>query len=170
MSEQIVPLSEPAIERALIDALGDLFVASQLLGHVTVTRLDRAIRVSPRLQTAFLAIQETTADPEYERRTTAQVEADISRRLSLYRSDGLDALHELATMPISDNSAQNQVKLAAAARIAGGTEHGPQESGIESTLAQLNRDYHQSAPRIRSVRERIITFEDRTPEPLPPSQ
>jgi len=163
-----VPLTEPAIEKALIEARGDLFLASQLLGHVTVTRLDRAIRLSGRLQTAFLAIEEACQDPEYARRTAEQVEQDVARRLALYRSDGLDALHEIATMPLSENSAQNQVKLAAAARLAGGSESGPQDSGIESTLAALNQAYHQAAPRIKSVRERIITFD--TPEPLPPAQ
>jgi hypothetical protein len=36
--------NEANIERALIEAQGDLFVAAQLLGHVTVLKLDRAIR------------------------------------------------------------------------------------------------------------------------------
>lgn len=161
-------LTEPAIERALIDAKGDLFLAAQLLGHVTVIRLDRSIRVSPRLQTVFLAIQEAKTDPEYERRTAECIESGIQRRVSLYRAEGLDALHVLATMPLSDNSAQNQVKLAAATRLASGTESGQQGSEIESTLAILNQSYHAAAPRIRSVRERIIEFDN--PAPLPPAR
>lgn len=153
------PLSEPTIEHALKAARGDLFVASQMLGHVSVVRLDRAIRVSDRLRTLFLAIQQVKADPAYDQLTMEQVEMDIERRLTLYRSDALDALHQLATMPIDDNSAQNQVKLAAAARLSGSTVAAGEGSDIENTLRALNDEYHRAAPRIKRVRERIIEFE-----------
>ncbi len=84
----------------------------------------------------------------------AQIQQEIDRRVLLYRAAGLDALHELATMPIDENSAQNQVKLAAAARLAGTSEATGANDGIEETLRELNQSYQQSAPRLRVIRER----------------
>ena len=156
--ELVPPLTEDSIKEALILARGDLFTASQHLGHVSVVRLDRAIRVSEELQRLFLALREIRATPEYEKLSQDQVMLDISRRLTLYRSDGLDSLHELATMPIGDNSAMAQVKLAAAARLAGGVESDQGGSDVAQTLALLNQAYHEHAPRIKSVRERVIEF------------
>lgn len=169
-SSPLVPaLTESAIEQALLDARGDIFYASQLLGHVTVVCLDRAIRRSERLQTVFASIAEVKASDGYDALSQEQVERDVQRRLGLYRSDALDALHALATMPIDENSAQNQVKLAAAARLAGGTSENP-VSELEQTLRTLNEAYHAEAPRIKTIRERIVTFETAppdSPEPLP---
>ncbi len=78
-----------------------------------------------------------------------------------YRVDALDAIYDLATMPITENSAQNQVKLAAAKLLAA-IEDAPktvENGGINSMLDTLNDAYHKAAPRIRSVRERVVTFE-----------
>lgn len=67
---------------------------------------------------------------------------------------GLDALHDLAAMPIDENSAQNQVKLAAAARLAGGLEGGGVGSEMGEAFRELNQLYQQNAPRLRVIRER----------------
>lgn len=87
------------------------------------------------------------------------------RRMVEYRVDALDAIFDLATMPISDNSAQNQVKLAAARLLAAidGAPKSPEDGGLEGMLRNLNEAYHKDAPRIRSVRERIVTFESELP-------
>lgn len=87
------------------------------------------------------------------------------QRMAAYQIDALDAIHELATMEISNNSAQNQVKLAAARLLANIDEQpkAPQDGGIEGTLRQLNDAYHKDAPRIRSIRERVVTFESVEP-------
>ena len=79
----------------------------------------------------------------------------------LYRSQGLDTLQELATMPHGDNSAMAQVRLAAAARLAGTQEYQSGASGaMDATLSILNDEYQKAAPRIKRVRERVIEFED----------
>lgn len=151
-------VSQPLIEKALRDARGDLFVASQLLG-CTALKLDRAIRASPDLQALYLAIEQVAAT-DYERKSAPLFEAEVSRRMALYRSDALDALHDLATMPVDKNSAQNQVKLLAATRLAGPQGEQSSVGDIDLTLRQLNEDYHRAAPRIKSVRERVITFDN----------
>ncbi len=134
---------------ALIEARGDIFIASQFLG-ITALRLNRAIQVSPVLQTTLDALQECG-----EGVSQTAIHAAIEHRLSLYRVAGLDALHELATMPINENSAQNQVKLAAAARLAGSPEEGAGGGEVGEALRALNELYHQQAPRLRVVRERL---------------
>lgn len=150
-------LTEDSAKDALIEARGDIFVASQLLG-ITVTRLHRAIRSSPALQATVDAAPALSVGIPAEK-----VRAAIEERVQLYRVSGLDALHDLATMPIDQNSAQNQVKLAAAARLAGAVDAmgGNDSSDI---LRELRDSYEKSAPRLRVVREKI------TIERLPPER
>lgn len=152
----IVPaFNEASIEQALLDAHGDLFIASQLLGHVTVLKLDRAIRASDRLQNVFLEIKAVVALPEYDRLSQAQLEKEIARRMTMYRTDALESLHQLATMDTTDNSAMAQVKLAAAARLSGPLGDTAGASDIERTLRELNEQYHLHAPRIKVTRTTI---------------
>lgn len=140
-------ITEDSIKEALIEARGDIFVASQLL-QVTAIRVNRAISVSQVLQETMAGVKESGKGA-----TEAQIHEAIAHRLAIYRVVGLDALHDLATMPIDANSAQNQVKLAAAARLAGTVEPG---SGIETgdILRELNQAYQQNAPRLRVIREK----------------
>lgn len=154
MTDEVVPaFNEASIERALVEAQGDLFTASQLLGHVTVMKLNRAIRASERLQAVYLAIKDVVN--EYDRISQERLEQEIARRLTFYRADGLQALHDLATMPVTDNSAMAQVKLAAAARLAGGTER-ESSNDLEETFRELNEQYHLHAPRIKVTRQTVI--------------
>lgn len=145
-------VTEDEMKRALIEARGDIFIGSQLLG-ITAIRLTRAIRVSAHLQTVALTLAENVSS-EFAQKSTADLEAAVRTRLSLYRVAGLDSLYELATMPIDENSAQNQVRLAAAARLAGSTEGAGSGGELGETLRELRTLYDQSAPRLRVVRER----------------
>lgn len=131
-------------------------MASQLL-QITAIRLNRAVQVSPALQ----ACLETTRELGKGVSKEAIAEA-VENRMALYRVAGLDALHDLAVMPIDANSAQNQVKLAAAARLAG-TVEGGDGGGLEATLRELNQQYQAEAPRLRVIRERV-TIETMPPE------
>jgi hypothetical protein len=155
MNEVVPAFNEASIERALLEAQGDIFVASQLLGHVTVLKLHRSIRASERLQNVFLNIKEVKALPEFDRISQEQLEQEIARRMTLYRSDALDSLHDLATMPITENSAMAQVKLSAAARLAGGVAEKESATDMEQTLRALNESFHANAPRIKLTRETI---------------
>ena len=137
------------MKASLIEARGDIFVASQLLG-ITALRLNRAIQLSAVLQATLDAT--TTAHKGLSKESLNEA---IEQRLGLYRVAGLDALHDLATMPLDDNSAQNQVKLAAAARLAGTPEAVGGGGEVGEALRELNQLYHQHAPRLRVVRERL---------------
>lgn len=134
---------------ALIEARGDIFIASQFL-KITALRLNRAIQLSPLLQATLDAT--TTTHKGLSRESLNEA---IEQRVGLYRVAGLDALHELATMPLDPNSAQNQVKLAAAARLAGPPEGGAGGGEVGEALRALNELYHQHAPRLRVVRETL---------------
>ena len=141
--------TEEDAKRALIESRGDIFVASQLLG-VTTIRLDRAIRLSKVLEFALTESRQAKSGV-----TDEDIHEAIERRIALYRVDGLDALHDLATMPIDQNSAQNQVKLAAAARLAGGLEGGATGGEMAETFRDLRELYQKNAPRLRVTRERM---------------
>lgn len=153
----VVNLTEDNARAMLIEARGDIFIASQLL-HVSAIRLNRAIQISPELQATLDGIKEAGKGA-----SDASIQTAIEQRLLLYRVAGLDALHDLATMPIDENSAQNQVKLAAAARLAGTQEHVGGSSEMAEVMRELNRQYEESAPRIRVTRERM-TIEAMPPE------
>lgn len=147
LTEGYLQLTQDGIKTALIESRGDIFIASQLL-RVTAIRLHRAIEVSEALQAVVAEVQvhgSAVSDDQLRRAVDA--------RLALYRVVGLDALHDLATMPIDQNSAQNQVKLAAAARLAG-TVEAVGSGGLEETLRELNSQYQKEAPRLRVIRER----------------
>lgn len=150
-------VTEASMKDALIEARGDIFIASQLL-NITAIRIHRAIEVSATLQAVIAEVKISGSSVSDE-----QIRRAADARAQLYRVSGLDALHELATMPIDVNSAQNQVKLAAAARLAGTVEVAG-GGGLEETLRELNAQYQSEAPRLRVTRERL------TVETLPPER
>lgn len=163
--EPVIPsFNAENIRRALLDAQGDLFIAAQLLGHVTVLKLDRAIRADESLQKTFLAIKQVKSLPEYDRISQEQLEVEVTRRMAVYRADALDSLHELATMPIDKNSAMAQVKLAAASRLAGSAAEKDQGSDLETTLRELNESFHRNAPRLKITRTQIELSSERVIE------
>ena len=131
-------LDEQIIEKALITYRGDIFQAAASLGK-NVRMFNLAIRQSTYLQKAALAIEQAAVIPEYEALTAKQFEAAIRERLTAYRIDGLDALHELATMSHAGDPEMAKVKLQAASKLAG-TEEG-QHSGaseMSDVLRALN--------------------------------
>lgn len=144
-------VTESSMQKALIEARGDIFIASQLLG-ITAVRLDRAMAVSPTLQETRAEARKSFGK---ESVSEDEIRAAVERRIALYRVAGLDALHDLATMPLDENSAQNQVKLAAAARLAGPSDAQTAGGDFASILRELNESYQQNAPRLRVTRERI---------------
>ena len=148
-TDTYLKLTEADMKAALVEARGDIFIASQLL-HITAVRLNRAVQVSPMLQATLDAVQEIGKGV-----SDGAIHEAIEKRLSLYRVAGLDALHELATMPIDENSAQNQVKLSAAARLAGDPAHSMGAGELGETLRELNQQYQANAPRLRVTRERL---------------
>lgn len=153
--------NEASIAKALTEARGDLFITAQSL-KVTVRAIDRAIRASQDLQNTFLAIQQVKATREYDEITTEMLEAEIARRLTVYRADALEALHELATAQAPD-AGYAQVKLAAASRLIGAVGDPKGGGEMQDTLRLLNEKYHQEAPRIRVMRETIEIIPNNPP-------
>jgi hypothetical protein len=118
-----------------------------------------------RQSAAVLALSAPSAAPAPQliaRDSEGRLEELVQDRMARYQRDALDALYDLAMMPISENSMQNQVKLTAAAKLAG-TLLTPDNSGrdheLGKLLVELNESYQANAPRIRAIRERIVTFE-----------
>lgn len=158
----IEPFTEEAAKDALINARGDIFTASQWLG-ITALRMDRAIQCSQVLQATVDTIRATSKGI-----STESLHEAVEKRIALYRVVGLDALHDLAAMPIDENSAQNQVKLAAAARLAGGLEGGAGSNDLAETLRDLQKSYEENAPRLRIIRERMtVELEPRHEKEIP---
>ena len=141
--------TEEDAKRALIESRGDIFITAQMLG-VTALRVNRAIKLSPVLQTTLDEVKKSSPGI-----SDADLHSAIEERVGLYRVTGLDALHDLAAMPIDANSAQNQVKLAAAARLAGGLEGGATGGEMAETFRELRELYQKNAPRLRVTRERM---------------
>jgi hypothetical protein len=164
MAQDLVPLESKVlgdalgpIQDALREANGSMHLAAHKLG-CRVNELDRVIRLSKTLPKFFHALKRVN-DEKYMRASLTAIENEIVRKTAIYRSEAQDEIYKLATMKISENSAQNQVKLLAAVKLYenGQTSMGQEISGV---LAALNDSYHQHAPRIRSVRERVIEFEN----------
>jgi len=88
----------------------------------------------------------------------------IELRMELYKSDAIDALHDLAMMPLEGaNSATLQVKYLAACRLAGPAPEpgtGRPDNAIAGVLAELDERYKQQAPRIREIRERVVVMDN----------
>jgi hypothetical protein len=147
-------LTEDNMAAALVEARGDLFVASQLL-QIRATRLDRAIQVSAKLAAVVAGIRDAQGSEPYLKASSQDFARAIERRLALGRIVGMDSLIELASMPLDENSAQNQVRLAAAARLAGPPEGSQGGGELAEALRELNQAYQENAPRIRVTRERL---------------
>jgi hypothetical protein len=122
-------------------------------------------------QSAMMALLRAPPAPPsdgHQGAVEGQLEEAIKHRMARFQTDALDALHDLATMPVSENSAQNQVKLLAAKLLAG-TLLSPEASGDEDEtnkllLRRINEEFERNAPRLRMIRERTIAFEQ---EPTP---
>lgn len=111
------------------------------------------------------AIANFRSNKDLKRRVNPKFKALKAKRVELYSSDALDALHDLAMMPITPNPLLNQIKYMAASRLAGPQQEAQAPlSEVDGTLRQLNDAFHKAAPRIKTVRERVITFENERPQ------
>lgn len=103
------------------------------------------------------------------RNPNAKFEQAVARRIKLYGCDALDAVHDLACMKTTDNWGMMQVKVQAAKFLIELSRQGVTGApGNDSILATLNDSYRANAPRIKSVRERVIEF-DTEPSAILPS-
>lgn len=152
-------ISEESIKTALTESKGDLFLAACSL-DCTARELDSYIRRSTALQAFAGAIETVKVDASYSRMSTEQFENQISDLLRAFRVDGIKEVHKLATMDFGDSAALAKVKLDAAATLMGGNTTRAGNSETENALAELNSLYHQNAPRIKEIRQTVITLAD----------
>lgn len=152
-------ISETYIREALLDSRGDIFRAACTLA-CTAQELDRYIRASAELQNFAAAIETVKVDPAYAHMSTEQFENALTDLTRAYRVVGLEELHELATMDHGGSAAMAKVKLQAAISLHGGQQQTGGDREVESALSELNQLYHQNAPRIREIRQTVITLRD----------
>lgn len=158
-------ISEDSIKSALIDGKGDLFLAACTL-DCTVQELDRYIRRSSELQSFASAVEQVKRDVNYDRMSAEQFDNALIELTRIYRIDGLETLHELATTDHGESAAMAKVRMEAAIALRGGSSHSGGGGEMESTLAELNNLYLQNAPRIKEIRQTVVVIEGKS-EPLP---
>ncbi|KVN18202.1 hypothetical protein WT09_11390 [Burkholderia stagnalis] len=152
-------ISEQGIKDALVDAKGDIFLASTTL-DCTAQELDRYIRASVELQQFAAAIEKVKIDPAYSRMSAEQFENELADLTRAYKVVGLEELHGLATMDHKGSAAMAKVKLQAAISLRGGEQRVAGDREIEHALSELNQLYHQNAPRIKEIRQTVVKLED----------
>ena len=159
-------ISEQSIKTALTEAKGDIFLAACAL-DCTPRELDIFIRRSAALQSFAGAVEIVKIDPAYSRMSTEQFENQVTDLLRAFRVDGLNEVHKLATMEFGDSAALAKVKLDAAVTLMGGHTARAGNSETENALAELNALYHANAPRIKEIRQTVITLRDDREETQP---
>jgi hypothetical protein len=152
-------ISEQSIKSALTESKGDIFLAACAL-DCTARELDLYIRRSAALQAFASAIDTVKIDPAYSRLSTDQFENQVADLMRAFRVDGLNEVHKLATMEFGDSAALAKVKLDAALALSGNGTARAGNSESENALAELNALYHQNAPRIKEIRQTVITLRD----------
>jgi len=152
-------ISEQSIKTALTEAKGDIFLAACAL-DCTPRELDLFIRRSAALQVFAAAVEQVKIDPAYSRMSAEQFENQIADLTRAFKVDSLNEIHKLATMEFGDSAALAKVKLDAAIALKGAVGHAVGNSETENALAELNALYHANAPRIKEIRQTVITMTD----------
>jgi hypothetical protein len=152
-------ISETSIKAVLTETKGDLFLASCAL-DCSVREIDQYIRRSQVLQSFAASVEQVKTDPNYDRMSAQQFEAQVAILSRSYKLDGLNEVHKLATMEFGDSAALAKVKLDAALALRGGGGHSNGGGEAEAALAELNQLYHANAPRIREIRTTVVTLAD----------
>lgn len=152
-------ISEQSIKTALTEAKGDIFLAACAL-DCTPRELDLFIRRSAALQAFAGAVETVKIDPAYSRMSAEQFDNQVADLMRAFRVDGLNEVHKLATMNFGDSAALAKVKLDAALALSGKAGSTAGNSETENALAELNALYHANAPRIKEIRQTVITLAD----------
>lgn len=158
-------VSEKSIKEALTKSKGDLFIASSYL-HVATRELDRYISSSTELQLFICTIERVKQDSNYEKISSEQFKRELENKTRAYRNDALDEIYKIATLSSDDtadgmppSAALYEVKLKAAIKLLGDKNEAPVNMDHQNILVELNNQYIQSAPRIKSVRAIQIEYE-----------
>lgn len=144
---------------AMTEHRGDLFLAAQQL-EMTPLQLDKQIRKSEELQAFVTNIITIKVDDAYEQMSEQQFAKKLEQMQRAYKIQAVETIHELATMDHGASAAMAEVKLKAAIQIrdSGGSSVSHNENS--AVFEELNKLYHQSAPRIKSIRVAQIEFKE----------
>ncbi len=159
-------ISEVTIKNALTKARGDIFLASSYLS-VATRELDRYIRASNELQLFVGALDKVKSEPAYDAISNEQFQKELERRVKGYKLEAIDIIYEIATMkPEEDGipltAAQQDVRLKAAIQLRGNSVEANTDGGQLTILQELNKQYIETAPRIKSIRAVQIEYEDKS--------
>ena len=152
-------ISEQSIRLALTESKGDIFIAACAL-DCTPRELDQYIRRSADLQAFAGAVEQIKIDPAYSRMSAEQFENQLADLTRAFKVEGLNEIHKLAVMEFGDSAALAKVKLDAALALRGDNRTGAVNADTENALAELNNLYHANAPRIKEIRQTVITMRD----------
>lgn len=161
-------VADEQIKCAIVQARGDLVTAAKLIPGMSALHLQTLVYRRPLLQRFHKkTLNGDHIDSEYHALAMADLHHNVETRLGVYRVEALDAVHELAMMPLSDNPLHNQVKLSAAAKLLGDTEpgRGSRDDGdIGDIRRALNDEYQRSATRVKITRKTTVEVSQ---EPAP---
>ena len=155
-------LDEATVRLVLLRNKGDLILSAGQM-QIRPSTLVRWIKSVPSITALWQEMEQVKADPAFTSATQVQFEQEIRERTSLYRLDGLEVLHELATTP-HESASMAEVRLKAAIELKGATDIGGHSQG--NVLAELNTLYHANAHRIKSMRAVQIEFADALADPV----
>ena len=151
-------ISVASVSAALLSARGDLFIAASYLG-CSGREIDSYIRSSEELQQFCTAIGTVKASPEYDRLSNEQFADELERLTRSYKLDAVEVIHDIAMLNAGDSAAMTEVKLKAAIALRGVPEPKKTTSDHTALLAELDAQYREQAPRIRTVRAVQIEYE-----------
>jgi hypothetical protein len=153
-------VSKDSIKNALTKGRGDLFLSSSYLG-VTIRELDRYIRSDIELMAFAGSIEQIKTDDKYDKLSNEQFKKELERKCRDYKIEALDIIYDIATMQPEDGlpltAAQQDVRLKAAVQLRG-TSEVTGDSGQQLILQELNKEYLETAPRIKSIRAVQIEY------------
>ena len=163
-------LTEDNIRDSIERSRGDVIVAARLL-QVRVKDLTEACETIPGIKAHLLAVNATReANPDFLRMSDEQFGAALKRNKKVYAVDALEEMHSIAMMDIDpENAEMVGVKLKACVELARDTGTGAEGSEIAEILRELNAQYKESAPRIKSLRielemqQGLLSAESETP-------
>ena len=169
MSVDLSLITEDSIRAALEETRGDLFQVA-CLHRTTFREIDQFIKRTPALAQTVALIQTIKADDAYKTMSDKQFSDQVAYLSKQYRFEGLQIIHEIATMK-ADSAAMMEVKLRAATQLRGGEHHvGGAGGGLEGILKELADDYEAVAPRISAIRQTTVYLnapEDTSAQRLP---
>ena len=157
-------ISEHNVKEALTKARGDIFVASSYLA-VSPRELDRYIRTSDELQVFTGTIDSVKNNVDYDKLSNEQFKKQLDQKTRSYKLDALDVIYQIATINQDDmgevpmNAAMFDVKLKAAIKLRGNDDEKAVNNDHSNILMELNSQYLQTAPRIKSIRAIQVDFE-----------